>query len=119
MLSQWLIVDEIENGVIGWLSLELRSHMTGTMNSYECKTISDLNITSDLGTIHVLNVVWPPNLLDVPVQFVDPLLGSICGHCTVCVTGVLQYLVSSLKNRVDPLRGILCGCVVKILWVSA
>lgn len=111
--SEWLLVDPVEDGVIGWLTLELGSHVTSSVDCNECQAIALLDVTGDLLTIDIGDIVWSPGLLDLPGELIDPLLGTVCWHGTIGVTGVLEDPVAALKQGIDPLGSILGGSVVK------
>jgi hypothetical protein len=101
-----LIVDKVENSVVGRLSFKLRSHVTSAMDCHEGETITNFNVASNLGSIHILDIVGAPGFLDFPIQLIDPLLSTIGCNSTISVTRVFKNLVFSLKKRIDPLRGI-------------
>jgi hypothetical protein len=59
-----LVVDEVEDGVVSRLTLELRSHVTCTVHCSEGKAITYFDVTGNLLSIHVGDVVWSPGFLD-------------------------------------------------------
>jgi hypothetical protein len=93
--------------VISWLSLELGRHMASTVYCCEGESAADFNVTSNLLTVHVCDIVWSPYFSNRPVELIDPLLSTVGWDCAVSISGVLENLVSVLKNRVNPLCGIL------------
>jgi len=91
--------------------------MTSTVNCYISKaTFTSLEITCDLLTIHIGDVIWSPFLNYSPSEVVcDPVLSPECGHRAISVTGILKHLVAALKDGIDPVRGVLERSVVKFI----
>ena len=75
---------------------------------------SALDIAADLLTVHVGDVVGSPGLDDVPVEVVDPGLGSEGRHGSVRISRVLQHIVLVLQEGVYPLSRILVWRVVDV-----
>jgi hypothetical protein len=81
--SDRCLVDPVEDQVVSLSSLELGSHVTGTVNSRESEVAGvGLEVATDLP----LNRVDSPGLGDGPFQSCNPVLGSEGGHGTISVT---------------------------------
>lgn len=119
--SEWHVVDEVEDSVIGGLSLELRGHMSSTVHCSEGEaSITNLDVSSNLLSIHVGNVVRSPGFLNFPAEVVEnPLLGSVGGNCTISITRVLEDLISSLEDGIDPVACIHGRGIVELRGVCA
>jgi hypothetical protein len=74
-----------------------------------------LGVAGNLLSIHVCDVVRSPLLNDGPVHVGDPVLGSKGRHSTIGVTGVLEHLVATEEDGVDPVGGILLRSVVEVV----
>jgi len=92
--------------MISWLSLELGGHMACSVDCCESEGAADLNVTSNLLAVHVCDIVWSPYVGDRPGELINPLLSTVGWDCTISITGVLENLISVLKNGVNPLGGI-------------
>jgi len=114
--SQGNIVDPVEDGMVGELGFELRTHVACSVDSDEGETTSVLlGVPGNLLSIHVCDVVGSPLLNDGPVHVGDPVLGSEGRYSTINVTRVLEHLVATEEHGVDPESGILLRSVVKIV----
>ena len=86
------------------LSLPLWGHVSRTVHCGECQTaFVALDIAGNLLPIHIGNVVGSPLVEDVPAEISQPTLGTIGGHCSIGISGVLQNLVFTLELYIDPL----------------
>ena len=86
------------------LSLPLWGHVSRTVDCGECQTaFVALDIAGNLLPIHIGNVVGSPLVEDVPAEISQPTLGTIGGHCSIGISGVLQNLVFTLELYIDPL----------------
>lgn len=87
--------------------------MSGTVDSHESETASTLlNVTGNLLTVHVSNVIGSPFLNDGPTHIGNPVLGSQGGDSSIGITRVLENLVATNELRIDPVGSILEGSIV-------
>jgi len=111
--SDGLIVDPVEDGMVSLLFLPLGSHMSSTVNGDEGEPASTLlDVTGNLLTIHVGNVVRSPFLNYGPAHICNPVLSTKSGDGTIGISGVLEDLVFVEEHGVDPVCGILKGSVI-------
>ena len=68
--------------------------------------LAALDVASVLLSEMVRDIEWAPRLGDPPVKLVDPLLGAVGDDYAVGVIRVLQDLVASLEDGVDPLSSV-------------
>jgi hypothetical protein len=102
-ISNFSVEEPVEDQVVGLRRLELRSHVTSTVNCAESEsTLVRLGVAGNL----TLDVVGSPFTIDSPSECINPVLGTNGGDSTIGVTGVMQHLDLTLELLVDPLGGL-------------
>jgi len=83
--------------------------MADTFDSDEVQTTFELSdVAGDLVTVDfVLDLPLRPGLEHLPIESVDPPLGSISRHHTIGVARVVHHLNVFLQHPVDPLRSLI------------
>ena len=97
--SYLLVLNEIEDHMISFSSLPLRSHMSRPMNSceHELSVFPCFQIPANLTIDHIRS----PFLTDIPGKLFDPASSAHSGDDAISVARVLQYLIFALHFLVD------------------
>lgn len=73
--------------------------MADTFNGHEVETIVLFNVAGDLTIGEPGSVIFQ----DIPIEHLNPLLGTVGRHGAISVTGVLEDSSLVAEDRVDPL----------------
>lgn len=96
--SERYSLDEVEYSSVGLSRFHLRGHMTRSVNSYEGELLlTNFDVAGNL----VVDLEGSPCLKDLPADFLDPLLSSVCRDSTIGVTRELKHLILSVEVNVD------------------
>ena len=103
-------MDPGKDHIVDRAAFPLWGHMANSLDGVEVEAVTLLCVARHL------TVCGPgaPFILDLPSEFVDPLLGAIGWHCSIGVSRVEHHAVAVLEEGVDPVGGLSTHGVVDV-----